>query len=287
MNEGIAWCAPSARFRTASSQKQQEEALRLAKEDRPKAANIAKSRFLANMSHELRTPLNAIIGFSDMINQQMFGAVGSRKYLEYSEDIRSCGIHLLELIGDILDFSKIEANKFSLDPEPVNVLEEIDTVLRLVEPLAGKRGLELVKKVSTDFPILMVDRRGIQMLLQNLLSNAVKFTETGSVTIMAWMEEGQPCINVTDTGIGIAAEDQERVFKPFEQAGEVHSKREKHHGTGLGLSLVKSVTEMHGGEVFLTSAIGLGTSITIRFPASAADGQKIAPVKRRMLSRKR
>jgi PAS domain S-box-containing protein len=268
-------------------QRQHEETLRQAKEQ-AEAANVSKSRFLANMSHELRTPLNAIIGFSDMINQQMFGAVGSRKYLEYSEDIRSCGVHLLELIGDILDFSKIEANKFALEPEPVNVIEEIDNALHLIEPLAGKRGLELVKKVSTDFPILMVDRRGVQMLLQNLLSNAVKFTETGSVTIMAWVEDDQPCLNVTDTGIGIATEDQERVFKPFEQAGEVHNKREKHHGTGLGLSLVKSVTEMHGGTVQLLSVLGHGTSITIVFPASIRDAKAaIPPVKRRMLQRKR
>jgi len=230
-------------------------------------ANGAKSEFLANVSHELRTPLNAILGFSEMLMASNFGALGSPHYEDYAKYIHESGSHLLAIITDILDVSKIEAGKLALRPELIYVDELCDGAIALVKTHAQKNEIDLVTEVPPGLPRLIVDPRIMKQILINLLSNAVKFTKpNGTVKLTAsLMENGDFRIVVSDTGIGIATENIERVLLPFGQVHDIYTKDSE--GTGLGLPLAKKLAELHDGVLTLESEVGVGTTVTVDLPA--------------------
>jgi two-component system cell cycle sensor histidine kinase PleC len=231
------------------------------------AADNAKSRFLANMSHELRTPLNAIIGFSSMIGMEAWGPVGHAVYRDYADDINRSGYHLLDLINDILDLSKIAAGKFEMTVSEVSLPAMIEDCAHMLRIKAEAAGLEIIVDAPSDLSPLSADERMVKRMLLNLLSNAIKFTEKGHVRVVARCDPDQRIsLSVTDTGIGIAAAELPRLMKPFMQTEGTVAR--KHEGTGLGLSLVKSMIELHGGEVELSSELGVGTTVVLRFPAA-------------------
>ncbi|MBV9510597.1 MAG: PAS-domain containing protein, partial [Caulobacteraceae bacterium] len=235
---------------------------------RAEGANKAKSEFLANMSHELRTPLNAINGFSEIMVAEMFGPLGDRRYKEYAGDILSSGQHLLALINDILDMSKIEAGKMNLKFEPMSLEDVVEDAVRLVKNRAEQTGLT-IKVDLPSLPEVEADYRAVKQVLLNLLSNALKFTpHGGTVTVSAELRRDgvgdRVRMAVTDTGIGISAEDLKRLAKPFEQIESQHSKTQQ--GTGLGLALTKSLVEMHEGVLELASEPGAGTTVSFILP---------------------
>ncbi len=235
---------------------------------RAEAANRAKSEFLATMSHELRTPLNAIIGFSEIIKTETFGPVGSVKYRGYAEDIHQSGQHLLDLINDILDLSRVEAGEDELREEHLDIPTVIESVLRLVRQRAEKGGLQLEWELPDDLPLLYADERKVKQILINLMSNAIKFTDPGGkVRFTAWCRADSGFVfQIVDTGIGIAAKD---IPKALSQFGQIDSDLDrKYEGTGLGLPLTKALAEMHGGCLTLQSEVGVGTTVTLRFPAT-------------------
>ena len=241
-----------------------EEALIVAKNE-AELANRAKSEFLANTSHELRTPLNAVIGFADMLGGGYAGTLNTRQ-ADYVSDIRDSGAALLELINDILDLSKIESGKVQVDEEDVDVSRAVRATVRLVKERAHTAQLRLRTNMADDLPLLRVDERMVKRIMLNLLTNAVKFTPAGGeVDVDAFVaKDGAFCLVVKDTGIGIATENQSLVMAPF---GQVDSKlNRRYRGTGLGLPLVKSMSEAHGGGVQLESGAGAGTTVTVRFP---------------------
>lgn len=253
-----------------------ERELREAKEAAERAY-AAKSQFLANMSHELRTPLNAIIGFSEMIQRQMLGPIGTEKYLDYIGGIRESGEHLLDLICDILDMSKIEAGKYQLDLEEFNFLK----VLRLAAHMIEGRALDAQIKVISEIPeeedfFIVGDRRAIMQMALNLLSNAVKFTEPGGEVKIEWFHSpNQTGMRITDTGIGIPASKLKYIAKPFEQAANHFTRN--HEGSGLGLAITKDLAELHGGEMDIRSTVGVGTSVTVTLPLDAGKTRKDKP----------
>ena len=230
-------------------------------------ANRAKSEFLANMSHELRTPLNAIIGFSDVMKGEMFGPVGNPKYLEYVEDINASGLLLLELINDILDLSKIEAGKTELHEENVDVSRVLKSCLILIKDRAEEAGVEIVRDAASNLPALYADERKFKQILINLLSNAIKFTPSGGkVIIRIWSRKDDGYVlQVVDTGIGIALADIPKALAPFQQIDSALNR--KYEGAGLGLPLTRALVELHGGTLDLQSEVGIGTTVTVRFPA--------------------
>jgi len=231
------------------------------------AANRAKTEFLANMSHELRTPLNAILGFSEIMRGEQFGPLGNPRYREYATDIHESGSHLLSVINDILDLARIEAGHLDLNEETVDPAALIDAGLRLVRERAEAHGIALATRIAPDLPAIRADERKLKQTLINLLSNAVKFTpDDGRVTVSVAASEAEGLtIVVSDTGIGIRAEDLPKVFDPFVQVDGGLARA--YEGTGLGLPLSKAMVELHGGCLDLVSEPGAGTTATIRLPA--------------------
>lgn len=229
-------------------------------------ANHAKSEFLAHMSHEIRTPLNSILGFSEVISDQILGPISPLKYHEYAQDIFSSGTHLLQLINDILDLSKVEAGKLDVQDEDFDVGHAILASLRFVTERANKAGLILNTDLPNELPPLHADERMVKQMLINLLTNAIKFTKAGGeVTVSATLDKNSGLsISVCDTGIGIAADELSKVFEAFGQAS--NSRAQSEEGTGLGLTLVKSLIELHGGTLDLRSELDVGTTVTLCFP---------------------
>ncbi|NIA68007.1 PAS domain-containing protein [Pelagibius litoralis] len=221
-----------------------------------------KSEFIANISYELRTPLNAIIGFAEVLENQFFGALNERQ-MEYSEAIVKSSQQLIALINDILDLASIEAGYLHLDLQPTNVFTLLESIFTLGRERAHSREIDLRLDCAEDTGELLADGRRLRQAMFNLLSNALKFTkEGGVVTIAARREEGEMLFVVTDTGIGIPREDQERVFGKFERG----TRDNRQAGAGLGLSLVKSLIELHGGEIEMESEVGGGTKVTCHVP---------------------
>nr|WP_316653330.1 ATP-binding protein [uncultured Gellertiella sp.] len=235
-----------------------------AEKERAEAANRAKSEFLANMSHELRTPLNAILGFSDILQNQMFGGLGSPKYLEYSKDIHDSGKHLLNVINDILDMSKIEAGHMKLMRETIDLAPLIEESLRFTAIPAAHKGIYIDQRVASGLS-LVADRRAMKQILLNILSNAVKFTnEGGRIAVRVRQIAGSAVFTIADTGIGIPPSALVKIGQPFEQVQNQYAK--SRGGSGLGLAISRSLTMLHGGNMSIRSREGCGTVITLRIP---------------------
>jgi PAS domain S-box-containing protein len=229
-------------------------------------ANRAKSQFLANMSHELRTPLNAIIGFSEIIKEELFGAIEETRYKAYAEDIHRSGGHLLQLINDILDLTKIDAGKYQLRETDCDLHHVIADVTHLMHDLAVRNGIHLQHHVAPDLPLLFADERALRQVVVNFLSNAVKFTPRGGRIAVAACQapDGGLEISVADTGIGMAPADIPRALTPFHQLEDSWDRR--YEGTGLGLPLVNALLTLHEGTLEVVSAPHAGTTVTARFP---------------------
>ena len=238
-------------------------------------ASKAKSEFLANVSHELRTPLNAVIGFSEVLSAQETEGL-SKRQLEFLKAIHDGGDHLLSLINDILDLSKIESGRMPLNLDVVKAGAIVSEVVAMLQGQAEKNDLKLEEECQDDLGAVSVDPRLFREVLLNLVSNAIKFTPGGgSVRVLARMEAADLIVEVLDTGIGIAEEDQARVFDQFFQVDGTYTR--KFRGTGLGLGLVRRMVEMHGGTVGVQSAPGEGAAFTCRFPDCRVDLPKEVP----------
>jgi two-component system cell cycle sensor histidine kinase PleC len=231
-------------------------------------ASRAKSDFLANMSHELRTPLNAIIGFSDILNKQLFGAIENARYAEYIRDINDSGNHLLSIINDILDLAKAEAGKLSLQETETDLVRSVNDAVRMCHGRAVIADVTVLFLHRENPIVAVVDERLLLQIILNLLSNAIKFTlPGGQVTLRVLADPARAIyLEIEDTGVGIAPEDIIRVLRPFEQVETVLSR--KNGGTGLGLALTSKLIELHGGQITIQSEVGRGTKVVVELPAT-------------------
>jgi len=223
------------------------------------------------MSHELRTPLNAIIGFAEVISNQMFGPVRPDRYREYAGDIGRSGKHLLALINDILDLSKAADSQVRLHEASLRLADVVEFAVRMARARADEAGLTVERAIPAELPSLRADERMLRQIVLNLLSNAVKFTPAGGrVTISACQEAtGGLTLSVCDTGIGIAPQDMAVALAPFGQVDSTLAR--KYEGTGLGLPLARSLTELHAGTLTLSSRVGHGTTASVHFPADRTE----------------
>ncbi len=239
------------------------------------AANASKTTFLANMSHELRTPLNAILGFSEIIASECLGPIGSQRYKEYAGDIHNSGAHLLSLINDLLDVAKIEAGRMEIEPHMIDTKHTIEVALKLVAMRARERNQVLTITVEPDAAVLYADERSLKQIVINLVSNSVKFTpDGGHVDVVATRNrDGDFELMVKDDGPGIPREKLDRIFQPFSQIDNRYDRQEG--GTGLGLALVRGLTELHGGRAWIESSGGQGTQVYVVLPANNDHRQRI------------
>ncbi|MGX0960777.1 cell cycle sensor histidine kinase DivJ [Bradyrhizobium japonicum] len=251
-------------MRDVTDRKLAEQALDQAR-SAAEAADAAKTRFLATMSHELRTPLNAIIGFSEMIAQEQTLMLGAAQRKEYAQLINDSGQHLLSVVNGILDMSKMESGNFEIASEPFAPRASLMHCCNLLALKARENGIDLITDAPQDLPVMTGDPRAFKQIVLNLVANAIKFTERGGqVTVSAAVSGSQLALRISDTGVGIAADDLKRIGAPFFQAGKTYQRR--HEGTGLGLSIVKSLVALHLGELTVQSRLGEGTSVTVRLP---------------------
>jgi signal transduction histidine kinase len=229
-------------------------------------ASRMKSEFLANMSHELRTPLNAIIGFSEVMNGELLGPIGTRRYLEYANDINESAQHLLHIINDILDLSQIEAGQMRLHEEWVTMDSVVNSCVAIVRERAQRAEVTINTELLGSTHRVLVDERKLKQILINILSNAVKFSRPGGSIALrtSLLPTGRYQIKISDTGIGMDQEDVDHVFEPFVQLDSALHR--KYEGTGLGLSLTRRLIEMHGGSIALESKMYVGTTATIELP---------------------
>jgi len=229
-------------------------------------ANKSKSEFLATMSHELRTPLNAIIGFSDIIKRELFGSIENERYSDYARDIHQSGSHLLAIINDILDLAKAESGKLQLNEHEFDLTETLEACVRMCSGRADAGKVEMIFFGGQSEIRAFADERLVLQIVANLVTNAIKFTPEGG-TVRIYVSANQQkgiAITVTDTGIGIAPENIERVLRPFEQVETSYAR--KHGGSGLGLPYAKRLSELHGGELKIESELGKGTSVSVSLP---------------------
>jgi signal transduction histidine kinase len=253
-------------LRNIAARAQAEADLVRAKEA-AETASQAKSRFLATMSHELRTPLNAIIGFSEIMATELCGPMENEKYRDYTKDILDSAGHLLGLINDILELSKAEAGKLELEERVMDLRDLVESSAHLIRQSAVCGEVELKTEMAGAPRRLFGDERKVKQILLNLLSNAAKFTPPGGkIVVCARLDGVGPlAITVRDTGVGIAEADLPKVLEPFGQVRNAPGRA--HEGTGLGLPLAKAMVELHGGSLTLDSVLGVGTSVTVLFPA--------------------
>ena len=250
-------------LRDVSERKAQGRAIEIAQAESARA-NAAKSRFLATMSHELRTPLNAIIGFSEMLTNPSLTLDAERRH-EYARLINESGTHLLSVVNGILDMSKMETGNFEITPEPFEPASVVVSCCDLLALKARECGVEIRTRVPASLPELTADRRALNQILINLISNAIKFTPRGGkVTVGAQRERQYFVVSVEDTGVGIGEDDLARVGEAFFQARASYDRR--HDGSGLGLSIVKGLVRLHGGDMDIRSRLGQGTTVTVRLP---------------------